>query len=762
MSRLVVGATCLGWGRTPSPSNAPSPGPHPGLCSPFANLRRRTPARIAALLFAVTLTLATLLGTRAAQAAGEDVAVHDAIEKTMSEDYPGSLGPAKRKVQDQLSLCLRKGCSGPVKAEVYVALGMISSQLGQADEAKQAFRSALQADTNAKLPASGATPTIKAQFEEVAGRSSGGAAASASAPEEPPPEDAPQGTGGAIKLSLEALKADQDGRLEECIEKDRAALKLEEMHRTRLHLASCESRAGKLVDALKDAQKALEVGIAKKDAGVMRVARTRVKELLERIPHVTFAPPQGVADLTVKFDDRPVPTSALTKKFSVDPGKHTVTAEGTVNGFNSTFSEEIDVKEKELVTVQITLKPPANDYVTPGQIKCMLAAKSQEDVQKCLPQKQKSLVVRIAGDLSGYSDTNSVAVYTPAINASIVSPTSGWNVGGNFLVDAVSAASPDLVSSASPPFREYRYGGGITGGYKPGLYGGQGSFSVSSSPDYVSYTGGIRLSGDFNDKLITPSIGYAFSLDRIGRGPNNWLSDFNDLKGTLKTHEFEAGVTFVLSPTSVLLVGGTVQFERGDQSQPYRYVAMFDPEFVAPFVPNGFTINGVNQSRLSIKPLEQLPTERDRYALGARYNKRLGNSTIRLEQRFYYDTWSLKASSTDARYMVDLNKHLRVWPHGRFHVQSGTNFYQRAYSAILDPAGESTIVPTYRTGDRELSPLLTATGGGGVRVALGNPEGETKFGITFVGDVMYTRYLNALYVTARTAVYGSVGFDVEF
>ncbi len=140
-----------------------------------------------------------------------------------------------------------------------------------------------------------------------------------------------------------------------------------------------------------------------------------------------------------------------------------------MNGFTPTFEEEYDIKEKDLVTVHITLKPPANDFITPGQIKCMLAAKSQEEVQKCLPQNQKNLVIRLAGDLSALPDTNSVAVYTPAINASLVSPTAGWNVGGNFLVDAVSAASPDIVSSASPPFEEFRYAYGLTGGYKPGL-----------------------------------------------------------------------------------------------------------------------------------------------------------------------------------------------------------------------------------------------------------------------------------------------------
>ncbi len=676
----------------------------------------------------------------------------------MTEDYPGSLGPAKKKLQDQLGACLKKGCSPAVKGEVYVAIGMVASQLGQAEEAKQNFKNAIGANPDAKLPASGVTPAIKSQFDEVSGTKAGaGGDDSGDAPPEPG-----GGVAGAIKLIQEALKADQEGRLEECIEKDKAALKIDEMPRTRLHLASCESRSGKLVDALKDAQKALEVGIQKRDAGVMKVARTRVKELLDRIPHVTFVPPPGVQDLSVKFDDRPVPNEALTKKFSVDPGKHKVTAEGSVNGFPATFDEEYDIKEKEFLTVRITLKPPANDYITPGQIKCMLAAKSQEDVQKCLPQNRKNIVVRVAADLSGYSDTNAVAVYTPALNASIVSPTAGWNVGGNIILDAVSAASPDIVSTASPPFEEFRYAGGLTAGYKPGLYGAQATGNISSSVDYVSYTGGIRLIADLNDKLITPTIGYSYSLDRIGRGPNNYQNKFNPFKGRLDTHEFEAGVTFVMSPTSILLVGGTAQFERGDQSQPYRYVPMFDPVTVAPFVPNGATIDLVNRTRLPVRPLEQLPTERDRYAVGGRFNKRMNpTSTLRLEQRFYVDTWGLKASSTDMRYMVDLSRHLRVWPHARIHAQSGVNFYKLAYSATLDPNG-GIVLPLYRTGDRELAPLITGTGGGGMRIALGEPEGEIKYGITLVGDVMYTRYLKSLYVTTRTGVYGSVGFDVEF
>src|SRR5262249_54722622 len=209
---------------------------------------------------------------------------------------------------------------------------------------------------------------------------------------------------------------------------------------------SCERKKGLLIDALRDTQKALEIGIQKKDIAVMKAARNRVQDLLTRIPHVTFVAPKGATDLAVTFDEREVPTDALNKKFSIDPGHHVVHAEGSLSaGLPLAFDQEYDVKEGELLTVQITLAAPSSEYLTPGQLKCMLAAKNQEEVVKCLPQKGKKVVVRTGVDMSGYADTLHVYVGTPAMNVSVTSPTQGWNVGGTFLVGVLTAASPRLV-----------------------------------------------------------------------------------------------------------------------------------------------------------------------------------------------------------------------------------------------------------------------------------------------------------------------------
>jgi hypothetical protein len=550
------------------------------------------------------------------------------------------------------------------------------------------------------------------------------------------------------------LAADTAGNLGDCVAHDKKSLDLEEQPGTRLHLSACEARMGRLLDALADAQKALQDGIRKRDGAVTRAARDRVEVLLVKVPHVTFQPPLGVDDLEVTFDDHPVPIDALTKRFSIDPGEHTVHAEGTQAGIPLSFDGKYTVAEGELLSVPLVLKSQAFEYLTPGQLRCMVSAKNQDEVLRCLPQKSKPLVVKMGANFAAYSDTNSVEVWTPGIDASVSSPTQGWNLGGNFLVDVVTAASPDIVSEASPPYHEQRYAGGLNGGYKLGRFGAQAQVYYSAEPDYVSRGGGLALTADMNDKLITPRIAANYGHDSIGRGPNNFIS-------SLDTTELEAGVTFVLSPTSLLLVSGTAQIESGDQSKPYRYIPLFDPVTVAPYIPVGASVDLVNRYRLAYRPTEQLPTSRNRYAVGARFAHRFSHSTVRLEQRLYEDSWLLKATTTDARYVIDFSRRFEAWPHLRFNAQTAANFYQLAYSATTDPSTGQLRIPLYRSTDRELSPLVTVTGGAGAHFVLSGPQATTQYGLSIQGDVMYTKYFDSLFITQRTAIYGSIGFDVE-
>jgi hypothetical protein len=703
----------------------------------------------AALLLVVVLGLGL---ARTAHATAQDERLEAAVSTAMSDDYPQNLGQARSRITTELERCKGGRCTGAMRAKAYAALGVIAGQNGQGEEAKVNFRAALDASPDASLPSVGMTAETKALWESIRGVQAPAPALDVSGAQSIPGWNSLD----AFKAAAAGLAADQAGNLPLCIERDRASLLLEEQPRTRLHLSSCERRSNKYVDALKDAQKALETGLQKRDLSVMKVARSKVEDLLKQIPHVTFVPPTDAENLEVKFDERDVPEKALEKRFSVDPGPHAVHAEGVVGGVPTTYDEEFDVKPGELLTVRIHLNAPRPEFITKGQLRCTLAAKNQEEVDKCFPKNAKNIVVKMGVETAGYGDSDHVYVFTPSINASISSPTAGWNVGGTYVLDVLSAASPDIVSEASNRYKETRSAGTLTGGYKPGLYGFQAQANFSREPDYFSRGAGLALTGDFKEKTITPRLAFNYSLDTIGRRSL-------DVDTTLlKTAEMELGTTFVLSPTSLVLVSLTGQFERGDQSKPYRYIPVFDPS-IAPHVPSGAVVDLVNRYRLPFRPNEQLPTERDRYALGARFAHRFTgiNSTFRAEERVYIDDWGLKSTTTDLRFVVDAGKRLRLWPHFRYNVQNGVNFYQLAYSATTNAAGQLQ-VPLFRTGDRELSPMDTITGGGGVRYALSAPDSKVQWDLTLQGDVMYSQFFDSLYVTMRTALYGSLALDVEF
>ena len=469
---------------------------------------------------------------------------------------------------------------------------------------------------------------------------------------EPTPQGAPRAAHipgwsnvDAFQEASAGLAADMAGKLTDCIDHDTKSLGLEEQPRTRLHLSSCEARTGHLLDALRDAQKALEDGIHKRDPAVMKAARERVEGLLRRVPHVTFQLPVGVENLVVTFDDRAVPVAALSKHFSIDPGDHKLHAEGTQSGIPLALDATYQVGEGQLLTVQLVLKSQAPEYLTPGQLKCMLAAKNQDDVVRCLPQKTKPLVVKAGSQLSAYGDTTNVYVWSPEIDATVSSPTQGVERRRALPGRRRERGVPGHRERGIPAVQGAAVLGRAHGRIQARHLHGQGQVNYSGEPDYISRGAGIAFTADLNDKLITPRLAINYSHDNIGRGPNNFIQE-------LDTTDLEAGVTLVVSPTSLLLVSTTLQLENGDQSKPYRYVPMFDPVNVAPYIPVGASVALVNAERLPFKPTEQLPLSRTRFAVGARFAHRFPGATLRLEQRLYSDSWALKATTTDARYVV--------------------------------------------------------------------------------------------------------------
>lgn len=356
-------------------------------------------------------------------------------------------------------------------------------------------------------------------------------------------------------------------------------------------------------------------------------------------------------------------------------------------------------------------------------------------------------------EMGAYSDSDHVTILTPAITGTIENVVDGATLSGSYLVDVVSAASVDIVATASQRWHEVRQAGTLNGQYKPHDLGIGISASVSDEPDYLSYGASGNLSYDLDEKNTSLFFGYGYSHDTAGRGGTS----FATFARSLQRGSFLLGFDQVMGPSTLASLSFTAIIENGDQSKPYRYIPMFTAAEAAA-VPAGASIDYVNSHRLPERPLEQLPLARRRFALGGSLAQRFDESTFRGNERLYIDNWGVKASTTDARWSFDVASRLRLWPHGRFHVQSGTSFWQRAY---VDGASDGLTLPEFRTGDRELGPLWAVTGGGGAQIFLGGAPHPRLFGLVIEADYVYTSYSDALYISSRSGVLGTITFQVE-
>ena len=366
-----------------------------------------------------------------------------------------------------------------------------------------------------------------------------------------------------------------------------------------------------------------------------------------------------------------------------------------------------------------------------------------------IPPPARRIVGRFHGELGTYADSDHVEVLTPSVAGEVEDPTAGWSAHGEYLVDAVSAASVDIVSTASRHWTEVRQAGGAQAAFKPGNVGVTGSGSFSSEPDYLAWAAGGSGSVDLAQKNVTLLWGYAYGHDTVGRSG----TPFSVFSRSLARNAFNGAVTVVMDPATILVLGGDFVRERGDPSKPYRYVPLFAPA-VAATIGVGASIDEVNRLRLSERPLEQLPLARDRYAAWARYLHRFSRATLRLEERLYTDSWSLRASSTDARLLVDRGERWIWSSHLRLYGQSAVSFWRRAYT--LTDAG----APALRTGDRELGPLWSLTGGSGVRWKGGRAH-PTGWAVGADLDLIWTSFLDDLYVTGRFAGIMSLVWEVD-
>jgi len=370
------------------------------------------------------------------------------------------------------------------------------------------------------------------------------------------------------------------------------------------------------------------------------------------------------------------------------------------------------------------------------------------------PHASTGAAVKASTEVSGYTDSDAVHVLSPTVAGSVGDSVAGWSVGGSYLVDAVTAASVDIVSTASAHWEEKRHVGAASADFKAGGTAVSLAGGFSREPDYLSIGGGGVLSWELMDKNFMPFLGGSYGHDLVGRhgDPQNTWPVMNKVS-------VKGGATFVVDSSTIASLSVDGVFERGYLAKPYRYLPIVAPG-VSAQLPAGASVDLV-RSLNEFSVSENVPRRRDRFAFSGRLAHRWDGATFRGDERFYWDSWGLMASTTDVHVYVDLGRRFVVWPHLRGHAQRGVDFWQRVFEEVPASMGSAPGIPVYRAGDRELGPLYTLTGGFGLRALLGG-DVHNPISVSFQADLIYTRYLDALYITRRRALFGALSFEAGF
>src|SRR5690554_2364337 len=258
------------------------------------------------------------------------------------------------------------------------------------------------------------------------------------------------------------------------------------------------------------------------------------------------------------------------------------------------------------------------------------------------------------------------------------------SVSGQYYVDMVSAASVDVLATASA-YKEERteYTLGVDYLYDRAIM--SLGFTNSSENDYEASTLYFTVSQEFFGGMSTVTLGYAAGWDEVGKLGNDNFSEDADRRN------YQLGFSQVL--TRNLLVGLDLEVvtDEGFLQNPYRQNRSLNPD--------------PNVAGFLYQP-ERYPETRTSTAVAARAMYHLPyRASIRGEYRYFSDTWGINAHTVQLGYVHALNQHWSLEGSVRYYTQGEADFYSDLY------AYENS--QTHLARDKEMSSFSGTTFGAG-------------------------------------------------
>jgi hypothetical protein len=226
-----------------------------------------------------------------------------------------------------------------------------------------------------------------------------------------------------------------------------------------------------------------------------------------------------------------------------------------------------------------------------------------------------------------------------------------FSVTGSYYVDAISSASIDVVTTASP-YTERHVEKGLSLDYLHGKTTYTVGYMNSEESDYKSDTMSFGLSQDMFGDLTTVSIGFSRGWDSVGKRGDAAFSQDVDRRS------YRVGLSQVLTRSMLLSLNLETITEQGYLHSPYRSMR--------------FNIPG---NSYGYGP-EVYPDTRTGNAGAARLKYFLPwKAAIEGGYRFYSDTWGITAHTASIEYTQPMWGKWVFNGSYRFYTQSGADFY---------------------------------------------------------------------------------------
>lgn len=247
-------------------------------------------------------------------------------------------------------------------------------------------------------------------------------------------------------------------------------------------------------------------------------------------------------------------------------------------------------------------------------------------------------------------------------------------IGAHYDADAISSASVDVVTTASP-YDDRRDEVGASVDYLVGDTVLSARYTLSEEDDYSADSFAVDSAQDVFGGMTTVKLGFSRGWDEVRRVDTDFVEDVNHWK-------FRLGASQILTPKWVLDASYEAIADEGYLNNPYR-----SAQVLGAVVPERYPRTRTSNA-LALRSVHALPMK----------------ASARVDYRYFWDTWSVQAHTLELGYNHYLGPRWIVELRYRYNVQSGASFYADNFAREFN----------YMARDKELSDFTSQTWGASV------------------------------------------------